>query len=96
MCHGWTAGPCYLLPRYVLGVEPEAVGYEQIGIRPFLGDLQWAEGTLPTPRGDIFVRWEKKPELRGQVFLPESISGTLAMPDGRAKVTLAPGWNTVE
>ncbi len=96
LCHGWTAGPCYLLPRYVLGVGAEAVGFERIGIRPFLDDLQWAEGTIPTPRGDIFVRWEKKPELRGQIFLPESISGTLAMPDGHTKVTLVPGWNTVK
>jgi hypothetical protein len=95
MCHGWTAGPCYLLPAYVLGVGPEAIGYERIAVRPFLGDLQWAEGTLPTPRGDIFVRWEKEPHLRGQVFLPDSISGVLSFPDGRPDVALKPGWQVL-
>ena len=91
-CHGWSAGPCYLLPTHVLGVRPEAIGYERIEIRPHLGDLPWAEGTLPTPRGDIFVRWEKTPDLCGQIFLPDSVSGILTMPDGRPNVTLEPGW----
>jgi len=95
-CHGWTAGPCYLLPTYVLGVRPEAIGFERIAIRPFLGDLQWAEGTVPTPLGDIFIRWEKEPRLRGQVFLPDSISGVVSFPDGRPIATVEPGWHVLE
>jgi hypothetical protein len=28
---------------------------------PHLGDLEWAEGTLPTPHGVIKVRHERRP-----------------------------------
>ncbi len=95
LCHGWTAGPCYLLPAYVLGVRPTAIGYERVEIRPFLGDLLWAEGTIPTPRGDVFVRWENGARLSGQVLVPEGIEATIRLPDGRPDITLGSGWHSV-
>ena len=58
-CHGWASGPTPWLSRHVLGVEPADVGCRRVRIEPHLGDLEWAEGTVPTPYGVIEVRHRK-------------------------------------
>ena len=58
-CHGWGAGPVVLLPQFVLGIKPLAPGWKEIEITPQPGNLQWAEGTVPTALGDIEVSWKK-------------------------------------
>lgn len=77
-CHGWSAGPAHLLPAHILGVTPSAPGFRTVDIRPALDDLAWAEGTIPTPQGDIEV--SVRQPLAGQVKLPPGISGTLHLP----------------
>jgi alpha-L-rhamnosidase len=37
-------------------------GFARVRIAPQLGDLKWAEGTYPTPRGPIHVRHERRPD----------------------------------
>lgn len=59
LCHGWSSGPAAWLAAHVLGVSPQEPGYKTAAIRPFLGDLDWAEGDVPTPWGVIHVRHEK-------------------------------------
>lgn len=58
-CHGWSAGPAWLLPAYVLGVRPSSPGWRSIQIQPQLGDLSWAEADIPTPHGVIRIRCER-------------------------------------
>jgi alpha-L-rhamnosidase len=53
LCHAWGASPIYLLGKYYLGVKPTGPGYQTFLIEPKLGGLQWMEGTVPTPNGDI-------------------------------------------
>ena len=55
LCHGWSAGPAAWLHEAVLGVRPVLPGFAAMDFVPALGDLQWAEGTIPTPRGPIAV-----------------------------------------
>lgn len=55
LCHAWGASPIYLLGKYYLGVKPEKEGYKEFSIRPVLGDLQYMEGSVPTPNGDIKI-----------------------------------------
>ena len=65
-CHGWGAGPVMQLPAYVLGVRPVAPGWKEVEIAPQTAGLEWAEGTVPTPMGDISVKWRVvggKPKL---------------------------------
>jgi len=57
-CHGWSAGPVVLLPKNILGVWPVTAGWSEVRIAPQPGGLEWAEGTLPTPRGEISVSWK--------------------------------------
>jgi hypothetical protein len=70
-CHGWSAGACHLLPRYVLGVRPAEPGFAKVSILPQLGDLEWATGVVPTPRGDIRIELDAKGG--GQAIVPDGI-----------------------
>lgn len=59
LCHGWASGPTAWLSENVLGVKVVEAGCRVVRIEPHLGDLQWVEGTFPTPYGLITVRHEK-------------------------------------
>ncbi|MBQ4388285.1 MAG: alpha-rhamnosidase [Prevotella sp.] len=59
LCHAWGASPVYLLGRYFLGVRPTRPGYEEFEVRPHLGDLDWMEGDVPTPKGLVHVYMDK-------------------------------------
>ncbi len=53
LCHAWGASPIYLLGKYYLGVKPTSAGYATYVVEPNLGGLQWMQGKVPTPDGDI-------------------------------------------
>ncbi len=84
LCHGWSAGPAVWLQQAVLGVTPAQAGFSSFHFQPHLGDLDWAEGSIPTPHGIIHVRLEKRasePSIARLDFpaaltpiLPESIA----------------------
>lgn len=59
LCHGWASGPTAWLSENILGVKVLEPGCRSVSIAPNLGDLQWAEGTFPTPYGVIKIRHEK-------------------------------------
>jgi hypothetical protein len=65
----------------VLGVQPAEPGFASIRFSPCLGDLDWAEGMIPTPLGEIRVRLEKRRRGRPGAWL--------AAPAG-VKVEIAP------
>lgn len=56
LCHAWASGPAALLPEAVLGVRSLADGWRRFEVSPRLGELEWAEATIPAPQGDIVVR----------------------------------------
>lgn len=60
LCHGWASGPTSWLSEHVLGVSVVEPGCKTIRIQPNLGDLQWVEGTYPTPLGVVKIRHEKQ------------------------------------
>ena len=55
LCHGWASGPTAWLSRHVLGVRPLEPGCATIEINPYLGDLEWAKGSFPTPNGPVNI-----------------------------------------
>jgi hypothetical protein len=55
LCHAWGASPIYLLGKYYLGVKPISAGYKEYSIEPSLGGLQWMEGTVPMPNGEVNI-----------------------------------------
>ncbi len=74
-CHGWASGPTAWLSRHVLGIEPLGIGFSEVRIAPHLGNLDWAEGSFPTPYGLIKVKHTKRPDgtVDSQVTLPKGI-----------------------
>ncbi len=58
LCHAWGASPIYLLGRYYLGVQPTSPGYETWEARPVLGGMEWMEGSVPTPYGEIQLKMD--------------------------------------
>ena len=76
LCHGWSAGPAAWCMSHVLGIRILEPGCRKIAVRPFLGDLEWAEGTMATPFGPVRVRVEKKPsgELDVKVDAPPEVT----------------------
>ena len=73
-CHGWASGPAPWLTAHVLGIQPLSVGCKKVAVKPDLGDLDWAEGSFPTPLGVIKVRHEKGKDGK--------IKSTINAPDG--------------
>ena len=55
-CHGWASGPTAWMSQHVLGIEPLEPGCRKVSVKPHLGNLEWAEGTCPTPLGNIYVK----------------------------------------
>jgi len=47
------------LSDYVLGIRPTAPGYRTWTFAPRPGNLTFAEGSVPTPKGVIRARWER-------------------------------------
>jgi len=80
LCHGWASGPTAFMSQYVLGVKPTAPGCSEVTIKPHLGDLAWAEGTYPTPHGEIYVRHDRQPDgsVKTRVCAPGGVKVTVA------------------
>ncbi len=77
-CHAWGAHPLYHYFASLLGIRPSSPGFATVDIRPQLGPLEWASGTIQHPAGELSasVRWEEG-YLHGTVTLPPGITGTL-------------------
>ena len=73
-CHGWASGPTAWMSTHVLGVEILEAGCKRVRITPHLGRLQWAEGTFPTPYGQISIRHERRAD--------GSVKSTIKAPKG--------------
>jgi hypothetical protein len=55
-CHGWSSGPTAWMSEHILGIKVIEPGCKTIKIEPHLGDLDWVEGTYPTPFGVLKVK----------------------------------------
>ena len=98
-CHGWSAGPAYYFPSYILGVQVKEPGFKQISIEPRSCGLDWAKGVIPAPQGDIKINWQWKPVVKGLVDLPEGVEAEVIYIDnnGNEKIKkLQSGKNVVK
>lgn len=80
MAHGWSTGIVPLMSNYVLGLQPVKPGFEEWNLRPNPGDLSWARGVVPTPRGNISVQWSlSSTGIDICVDVPLSTNGTVGV-----------------
>lgn len=56
-----AGSPAWLMATEVLGVKPSTLGFEEFTVQPKRGDLEWAEGVVPSPAGDVQVSWRMEP-----------------------------------
>lgn len=83
LSHGWSTAPTSALSSHVLGVRPDTAGYARWTVQPHPGDLTWARGRVPTPHGDIDVRWTERTDAGSfglTVKAPKGTGGTIAVP----------------
>ena len=75
LCHGWASGPTAWLSEHVLGVQVLAPGGRVLRIQPHLGDLDWVEGTYPTPMGVVRIRHERRDDgsIHSAIDAPEGV-----------------------
>lgn len=84
-CHGWGATPLYEFPAEILGVKPDEPGFKRIRVSPRLGHLSWAEGTVATAAGPVYVKWELDGEGRFRLLVrgPKDVPVTVELPNGQ-------------
>lgn len=75
LCHGWASGPVPFLAEEVLGIKVLEPGCRRIALEPQLGDLDWAEGSYPTPHGILTVSHRRRSDgsVDSQVQAPDSV-----------------------
>jgi hypothetical protein len=88
--HGWSTTPTKDMVFYTLGVTPAEPGYSAARIQPALGDLEWAEGRVPSPFGLISVRVEPD-----KVIVDSPVPVIVQLP-GKSEVRLSAGKHTIQ
>ena len=76
LCHGFATSPIDFFQTVILGIEPLLPGFENFKVEPQALGLNSAEGRIPTPHGNIFIKWEQKNDhLKIRLKVP---AGTVA------------------
>jgi alpha-L-rhamnosidase len=90
-CHAWSASPCYDFLATVCGIEPAALGFTSVRIKPNMGNLNEASGEMPHPMGPIKVNYRKAKDgtYRATIELPANLKGEFVA-NGQ-KTDLIPG-----
>lgn len=75
LCHGWSSGVTAWLTENVLGIKIVEPGCKILKIEPHLGDLDWVEGSFPTPLGVVKVKYTKQEcgKVKTEVEAPDGI-----------------------
>ncbi len=93
-CHGWSAAPVVFLSQHVLGIQPAKPGYAEILIAPHTGNLAFAQGRVPTPRGPIELYWTNdKSGFEITLTAPSKTPVRIELPT-RGKLTVLEGKAT--
>jgi alpha-L-rhamnosidase len=71
------------LTQHVLGIQPAEPGYARVRIAPQLGNLEWAQGRVPTPLGIVSCSWKRSgDQLEIDVETPQGIAAEIHLPQG--------------
>ena len=75
LCHGWSSAPTAFLAEDVLGIHILTAGCSKVEIKPNLGNLTWAKGEYPTPKGVISVDCVKRSDgtVKTEWTAPEDV-----------------------
>ena len=75
-----------LYTNYILGITPTKPGYAEFSFSiPDTARLEWAQGRIPTPHGEIFASWRKDGDgYAVRLDVPEGTKCRLVPPGGQA------------
>jgi alpha-L-rhamnosidase len=74
--HAWSAHPDYDFLTTVAGVCPTAPGFKSFRIEPHLGNLNYVNARVPTPRGFITLEFKRTAAgIRADIVKPTDASG---------------------
>jgi len=76
--HAWATAPLNIYVRYMWGIEPSKVAFEEIIFNPQLTELNFAEIKFPTLKGIVYASYKKlHDKIIYEIQLPESMKGKL-------------------
>ena len=84
--HAWGGTPLLQMSGRILGISPQAPGFKVVSIRPTLGDLKSAKGSVPTPHGPVKVAWKLEGNCwQLDMVIPNGCDGEVTLPTHRFK-----------
>lgn len=87
-CHSWSSAPGYVFIKYILGLTPKGQGFSEMVLSVPDVDLEWCEGSIPTPLGKVYVYWSKENGVKKfRAVVPEEIEIT-DRTDGSWNITI--------
>lgn len=93
-CHAWGAHPIFHFHASLAGIRPTVPGFKKLIIKPSPGDLDFINGKIPHPEGQIsFALKFKNGSCSGEVKLPEGTTGAFVWQNN--ELTLNSGLNPV-
>jgi len=94
-CHAWSVHPTTFLSRHVLGLSPLEPGWKRFLVAPLPLGLEYAQGKVPTPQGDIEIHWRlpapDQPLQIDELTVPPGTIAQLSAADGQPPRELGPG-----
>jgi len=60
LCHGFATAPVDFIQTAILGISPLKAGFEEFKVAPVPCGIEFAHGNVPTPKGNIQIRWKKE------------------------------------
>lgn len=96
--HGWSTGVVPELSNELLGAQPTGIGFDTWSVQPHPGSVAWAQGALPTPHGDLSVKWSNQPTTGAfalEVTAPAGTTGDIAVPVDNSTATVTLDGSTV-
>jgi len=77
-CHAWGAHPAYHFMSSVLGIRPDGFEFKKVIIEPMLGTLEFANGKMAHPLGEIKVSFSQTlTHVNAEIELPKGLTGKL-------------------
>lgn len=91
LCHGFCTTPVNYFQTAILGVRPLKPGFMLFEAKPAVHDLDFAQGSIPTPKGNIRIKWNREGgKIKVNLFVPHGLSAQTAigtLPSGHHEFT---------
>ena len=63
LCNGFATPPVDFIQTSILGIYPLKAGFKEFKVAPVFCGLEFADGSIPTPDGDIQISWKQSSQI---------------------------------